>query len=142
LIHPTDAFVYLQDSGVTLDGVSFWGTPWTIPFHGWGFNAREEVRELAFSQIPEGVDVLLTHGPPKVGGLGYLEDKQLGDPVLDWHICRAKPKLVFCGHIHYSSGRSAEIIHEDKKITKMFNVAYLGEDYLRVPDGGYTITEV
>ena len=44
LEHPEEAramvadFVYLEDSGATIDGVSFWGSPWQPEFNDWAFN--------------------------------------------------------------------------------------------------------
>jgi predicted phosphohydrolase len=41
--HPDEArammegFVYLQDSAATIDGVSFWGSPWQPEFNDWAF---------------------------------------------------------------------------------------------------------
>mmetsp|Transcript_11338 Transcript_11338/g.38645 ORF Transcript_11338/g.38645 Transcript_11338/m.38645 type:complete len:269 (+) Transcript_11338:47-853(+) len=56
----------------------------------------------AYSLIPAGVDVLVTHGPVK----GHLDGEgvALGCPCLLEHVRRARPRLVVCGHIHGSHG--------------------------------------
>lgn len=57
--------VYLQDSGVELDGVRFWGSPYTPAHLNWAFN-KERGKGIAehWAQIPPNTDVLITHGPP------------------------------------------------------------------------------
>jgi hypothetical protein len=32
-----DAIVYLEDSGSTIDGITFWGSPWQPEFNEWAF---------------------------------------------------------------------------------------------------------
>lgn len=63
---------YLQDSGVTIDGVSFWGSPWQPWFMDWAFNLPRGPKIAAeWAKIPEQTDVLITHGPP-MGILDYV----------------------------------------------------------------------
>ena len=56
---------YLENTGVTIDGVSFWGSPYTPEFLHWAFmyRRRREAKQC-WNQIPAGLDVLITHGPP------------------------------------------------------------------------------
>jgi len=58
---------YLQDSSHFLaDGnLMVYGSPWTPYFFGWAFNLQrgEEILEK-WQQIPETMDILITHGPP------------------------------------------------------------------------------
>lgn len=56
---------YLEDSGVEIEGVKFWGMPWTPRFYNWAFMTwtREEAAEKA-AMIPEDTEVLISHGPP------------------------------------------------------------------------------
>jgi Icc-related predicted phosphoesterase len=98
--------IYLEDSEVTIDGVRFWGSPWQPEFCNWAFNVKteEEIRKY-WDLIPVGVDVLLTHGPPKGhGGLCY-DRREVGCPELLKAITeRVKPALHVCGHIHEGYG--------------------------------------
>jgi Icc-related predicted phosphoesterase len=55
---------YLENSGIELDGLTFWGSPWTPPFFNWAFMAEEDKLRSMFAKIPKHVDVLITHGPP------------------------------------------------------------------------------
>lgn len=126
---------YLRDSMAEIDGVKFYGTPWTTEFCNWAFNATEAQLDVThYSQIPEGVDVLLTHGPV------YGKNDRLGNPVDKWgpeklgskallkHCLRVKPSWVVFGHIHSGSHIPEEIVHENH-VTKTVNVAVLGESY-------------
>jgi predicted phosphodiesterase len=61
--------IYLQDEGCTIDGIRFYGSPWTPDFNEWAFNLpRGEALANKWSLIPQGTDVLITHGPPR--GIG------------------------------------------------------------------------
>lgn len=55
--------IYLQDSGVVIDGVNFWGSPWTPFFANWAFMKPDEVLEEYWAKIPDETNVLITHGP-------------------------------------------------------------------------------
>ena len=56
---------YLENTGVTIGGISFWGSPYTPEFLNWAFMYRRgaEAKRI-WAQIPTGLDVLMTHGPP------------------------------------------------------------------------------
>jgi len=57
--------IYLQDSGVEIEGLRFWGSPWTPRFFDWAFNAnRGQELQRKWQQIPPDTHVLITHGPP------------------------------------------------------------------------------
>ena len=60
-----EGFTYLQDSGVVVHDLAFYGSPWQPKFRIWAFGATRG-GELAskWAQIPDRVDVLVTHGPP------------------------------------------------------------------------------
>jgi Calcineurin-like phosphoesterase len=61
----TDA-VYLENNGITIDGISFWGSPYTPKFMNWAFMyPRGNRAKRYWDQIPFGLDVLITHGPPR-----------------------------------------------------------------------------
>lgn len=69
--------IYLEDSGVEIEGVRFWGSPWTPAFMYWAFMLdRGQPLHDAWALIPENTDILITHGPPM--GFGDLADTELG----------------------------------------------------------------
>ncbi|MBI3568129.1 MAG: metallophosphatase domain-containing protein [Gemmatimonadetes bacterium] len=56
---------YLRDAGVSLHGVTFWGSPWQPWFFDWAFNLHRGAEIAAkWALIPDDVKVLITHGPP------------------------------------------------------------------------------
>ena len=53
---------YLQDSACIIDGVKFWGSPWTTEFQNWAFMRRGGFHmDEAWKQVPEDTQVLITH---------------------------------------------------------------------------------
>lgn len=103
--HLTTA-TYLQDSGTTIDGLEFWGSPWTPQFFDWSFMLpRGEPLARKWAMIPESVDVLVTHGPPK----GILDTahlgKETGCAALRERVFEIQPRLHVFGHIHEARGR-------------------------------------
>ena len=137
MLQPFQNFTYLQDSSVTIDGVNIWGTPWTIPFFDWGFNGRDEVRQAHFDQIPDDTDIIITHGPPRIGALdkvqrvtqGVISTELTGDPIMNDVIERVRPSHVFCGHIHEGAGLMDYIGD-----TAIHNVCYVDERYIPFVD--------
>lgn len=57
--------IYLEDSGVTIDGINFWGSPITPFFFDWAFN-RQRGKDIKshWDRISDNTNVLITHGPP------------------------------------------------------------------------------
>jgi hypothetical protein len=51
---------------VIIEGVKIYGSPWLPSYHDWAFNLERggEVLKQKWEQIPNGTDVLITHGPP------------------------------------------------------------------------------
>jgi Icc-related predicted phosphoesterase len=96
---------YLEDSGVDIDGLKFWGSPWQPRFFDWAFNLdRGAALAAKWALIPADTDVLITHGPP----YGILDKTSRQEPVgcmdlLD-AIERIRPRLHVFGHIHEAYG--------------------------------------
>ncbi len=98
---------YLQDSMVELQGLRFWGSPWQPWFYDWAFNLpRGEALREKWEMIPEGIDVLVTHGPPRsildlTSGGEHVGCEDLRDTV---GRMSAPPQLHVFGHIHEAYG--------------------------------------
>ncbi len=62
--------IYLDDSGIEIDGLKIWGSPIQPEFFNWAFNRKrgEEIKKH-WDLIPDDTDILITHGPP----LGILD---------------------------------------------------------------------
>ena len=98
--------IYLFDNEVTIDGIKFYGSPWQPEFHNWAFNlSRGEELAEKWEQIPNDVDILITHGP----AYGILDYAPIGGHVgceeLYRKIVEVKPKIHVCGHIHDGYGQ-------------------------------------
>ena len=97
--------IYLQDSGVEIEGVRFWGSPWQPEFLDWAFNLpRGAPLVEKWALIPEGTDVVITHGPPF--GYGDLCDngQRVGCEDLLAALERVGACLHVSGHIHEGHG--------------------------------------
>jgi Icc-related predicted phosphoesterase len=102
----TDA-LYLEDSGAELAGLRIWGSPWQPWFQDWAFNLpRGKALPKRWERIPEGLDILVTHGPP----MGILDRTAAGEHVGCEELrarlaaMKAPPRLHVFGHIHEAHG--------------------------------------
>lgn len=100
-----DGMTYLEDAGATIDGVRFWGSPWQPAFHGWAFNlARGPELAARWALIPEGLDVLITHGPPAGIGDRSSMTGRTGCADLRARVATVRPRVHLFGHIHEDGG--------------------------------------
>lgn len=108
-----NGIIYLQDEEVTVEGIRIYGSPWQPEFHGWAFNKKRGTPLRAiWQQIPEGIDVLLTHGPP----YGIMDEvtspysknkgQNVGCEELFGRLVSMKspPSINIFGHIHEGYG--------------------------------------
>ena len=99
---------YLQDSEIIIDGIKFYGSPYTPWFWDWAFNLPKDdaiAAQACWGKIPSDTDVLLTHGP----AAGILDANKTyepcGCPDLLNRIGQLRGlKLHLFGHIHDSFG--------------------------------------
>lgn len=98
--------IYLENDFVTIEGLKVYGSPVTPSFGDWAFmKSRHKLDEFWKNSIPDDVDVLVVHGPPKgFLDLSYNRENELefcGCKSLRNHVLnRIKPKLCLFGHIH------------------------------------------
>jgi Icc-related predicted phosphoesterase len=95
---------YLYCEERTICGLRIWGAPYTPRYGDWAFMKDRGTINRLWDTIPEGVDVVATHGPP-YGVLDATEDRQhsyqlCGDSALMKAIQRVDPRLCLFGHIH------------------------------------------
>lgn len=121
---------YLENSGIIIDGVSFYGTPYCHEFGNWAFMRPDDRLRDMFKEIPENLDILLTHDAPYGCSDICLEytpwnkGDHLGCIPLREEVERAQPKYMLHGHLHSSD-------HEQQLLgnTKVYNVSLLDEEY-------------
>jgi predicted phosphohydrolase len=119
---------YLENSGIVIDKVLFWGSPITPWFYGeyWAFNKHRSENEIGaiWKQIPAATDVLITHGPPYGKRDRTIINPQLvGCEYLLRRIREVKPLLNLFGHIHEGYG------HEQDEHSHYFNGSILDLSY-------------
>lgn len=85
--------------------LTVYASPWTPSLGGhWGFQYHPEQGQGHNFAIEKGVDVVITHGPPR-GIMDYTaSDQRAGCPDLFAAVARARPRLHCFGHIHEGWG--------------------------------------
>jgi len=115
--------ILLIDSGVEIEGLRIWGSPIT-PLYGGAFGkSNPEDRKRHWAQIPEGLDILITHGPPfAMLDHGLPSEGREGCPQLLEAVFRVTPRVHVFGHVHAAHGtlRTAD--------TLFVNASLLGEN--------------
>ncbi len=94
----------LHGSGVTLQGVPFYGIGGGIPvtpFGAWSWDFTEQQATALLADCPDNA-VLVSHSPPKGAADRDSRGRSLGSTALRDSIRRTTPRLVVCGHIHGS----------------------------------------
>jgi Calcineurin-like phosphoesterase len=112
---------YLQDRGCEVEGVHFYGSPWTASRH-MGFSASRADLAKRWKRIPLDTDVVLTHMPPRClldlasrragadepceeCGQRHRTRKHWGCASLRAHMLeRVKPAVHVFGHVHEEAG--------------------------------------
>ena len=96
--------IYLENDETTVTCANgrrlhVYGSPRSARNGNWAFQyPRGE--DVWMGAVPKGVDVLITHGPPR----GHLDLLNLGCVHLLWELWRVRPKLHVFGHIHEGAG--------------------------------------
>jgi Icc-related predicted phosphoesterase len=100
-----NGIVYLENDYAEVEGIKIWGSPFTPTFgEGWAFNKKRSALHDIWKEIPDDVDIVVVHGPPK--GILDLAYHQLnciefcGDEALRKRMYLLNPKLCLFGHIH------------------------------------------
>lgn len=124
-------WLYLCDEAREVAGLQIHGTPWVPNLPSWAFygGSHNRVRNKKFNLIPEGVDILLSHGP--MHGHGDTVSERFGGPLSVG--CKTmlelmptiKPRAFVCGHIHEGFGQYG---HTDVACG-IYNVAHNDDQY-------------
>lgn len=123
-----EGVTYLNDSGVELEGVKFWGSPITPWFHNWAFNRHAHEIGAHWDLISDDTAVLITHGPPR----GVLDrvlphGEHVGCPLLLEAVRQIEPKLHVFGHIHEGYGATTAGLPTSP--TTFVNASFLDHRY-------------
>lgn len=97
--------IYLNDSGVEINGIKFWGSPVQPWYNDWAFNRKrgKEIKQH-WDLIPKDTTILITHGP--VYGIldRTVTEKNVGCEELLNVVKKIKPRYYISGHIHEAYG--------------------------------------
>lgn len=115
---------YLNDSGISIDGIKFWGSPVQPWFLDWAFNRqRGSDIQKHWDLIPSDTDVMISHGP----AYGILDrvvgGEQVGCKGLLKTLEAIKPQHFVFGHIHEAYG------NEQRDGINYINASVLNERY-------------
>lgn len=100
---------YLQDELCEVEGLRIYGSPWQPAFMDWAFNLpRGAPLKARWDRIPDGLDILITHGPPRGHGDLLRIGEAVGCDDLLAAIRRAQPRFHVFGHIHEGHGQTRE----------------------------------
>lgn len=115
---------YLQDTKIEIEGIKIYGSPYTPEFFNWAFMKKRgtEIKAI-WDKIPDGIDVLVTHGPPFKILDTTSKDVNAGCEDLLDKVLRIKPKIHAFGHIHEGYGR------QEREGTQFFNASVLNQYY-------------
>jgi len=96
---------YLLDRSVQIEGLKFYGSPWTPEFFNWAFMLPRRSESLArkWACIPGDTDILITHGPPH-GTADLVGDHHAGCELLAQRLKELRPPIHIFGHIHEGRG--------------------------------------
>lgn len=135
LVNPKEFFLgtkiwYAEDDTYEYYDKIIYGTPWCRIFCNWAYMITDEALEKKYSDIPENIDLLLTHDVPYGCNDVILQDTRwrtndhIGNKPLLNAIIEKKPKNLCCGHLHATS-------HEPSKFfsTMQYNCSVVDENY-------------
>lgn len=124
LIH--EPYEYLSDDGTSY---KIFGTPYCKVFGNWAYMRPDSDLKEKFSEIPEGLDILLTHDAPfGVSDIllqeGRYTGEHIGNKPLAEAILQKAPKIVCHGHLHSTSREFEELGY-----SKVVNCSIKDEHY-------------
>ena len=120
----------LVDSMIEIKNLKIYGTPWVpVISHSWAFEAENDILKNKFDIIPEDLDILLTHTPPRFNyidvSLEYgINSDKFGSHALAEAIFAKHPRMCFCGHIHSGDHKMNTLGN-----TRVWNVSRVNESY-------------
>ena len=131
-------FEYLADDE-GIKELKIFGTPYCKIFGNWWNMLSDDTLKEKYSEIPENLDILLSHDVPYgacdkcFGWLAWgRTPEHIGNKVLRDSILEKHPKYCLCGHLHTGN-------HQWEQLgdTQIRQVSYLNENYTPTFDPYY-----
>jgi len=94
----------LINEETSVDGLRIWGSPFTPRYGDWSYMKDRGTINRIWDNIPEGLDILVTHGPP-YGVLDATYDHHnkvalVGCSALRKRVTKVTPRFMLFGHVH------------------------------------------
>jgi len=94
----------LINEEVNIGGLRIWGSPFTPRYGDWSYMRDRGTINRIWDNIPEGLDILITHGPP-YGVLDATYDHHnkvelVGCSALRKRVAKVPPRFMLFGHVH------------------------------------------
>ena len=138
--------IYLDHEQTEVGGYKIFGSPYSACIYEpspWSFDyvPDSDRSKRLWEQIPYGMDILITHGPPKgildkVRSSRHGEDPNVGDVNLLLAVRNKIPRVHIFGHIHEGYG----VYESSVWTTKFYNVCICDVNYQ--PTNPITIFEL
>ena len=118
-----EKIIYLHNSGKTIDGLTFYGSPYSNSPPGWYFNTRKEENQDVWEKVFDDTEILITHGPPyrindKTRLSGHIGSEKLREKVEEL----PNLKVHLYGHNHGAHG-------ESDKLENSYNCSVIDDNY-------------
>lgn len=128
---------------INIDGkpINIYGSPWIKPvgrIGTWAFEKDYVDLKKLYNNIPNNIDILITHDAPSLGYVGIevheREIMDFGNDVLANEIRNKEPKYAICGHIHEGKHKLdyveiSDVNDKDIKIVNIANCSILDDSY-------------
>ncbi|WP_185965142.1 metallophosphatase domain-containing protein [Glacieibacterium frigidum] len=96
---------FVMDEIVEYRGLRIFGAPWVPELRTHAFYRDRSSLADAWARVPSGIDILITHTPPR----GVLDTssrgRSLGCEALAGELQRIAPRVHCFGHVHAGAGR-------------------------------------
>lgn len=112
----------LIDQSVVIDGKTFYGSPWTPTYKHWSFMSDEDELERKYRNMPDTLDVLITHGPPHGILDPGFEAKHAGSEALRDAVEHRAVRHHFFGHLHAAGGQTWGRFHNVACVDEAYNI--------------------
>ena len=113
-----EEIIYLNDSGIKINGINIWGSPVQPDLIGWAFGKERGIEmKTHWDLIPKDTEILITHTPPFVILDKSRSGKSIGCEELTKKLKELQLKIHVFGHVHASYGE------EKNEKTKFINAS-------------------
>jgi Icc-related predicted phosphoesterase len=113
----------LINEEISIGGLRIWGSPFTPRYGDWSYMRDRGTINRLWDEIPEGLDLLITHGPPYgVLDATYTQHNKVdlvGCSALRKRVAKVPPRFMLFGHVHHPK---AQLLHPVLKLGAPFGL--------------------